>query len=70
MQGKLPNDAHLLRFLRARDFDVARASDMVQKSVKWRKQHNVDEILQEFEAPPILKQFFPGCWHHNDKEGR
>ncbi|VDP13395.1 unnamed protein product [Onchocerca flexuosa] len=68
--GKLPNDAHLLRFLRARDFDVARASDMVQKSIKWRKQHNVDKILQEFEAPPILKQFFPGCWHHNDKEGR
>uniref|UniRef100_A0A158Q8A3 CRAL-TRIO domain-containing protein n=1 Tax=Elaeophora elaphi TaxID=1147741 RepID=A0A158Q8A3_9BILA len=70
LKGKLPNDAHLLRFLRARDFDVARASDMVQKSVKWRKQHNVDKILQEFEAPPILKQFFPGCWHHNDKEGR
>ncbi|OZC09224.1 CRAL/TRIO domain protein [Onchocerca flexuosa] len=70
LKGKLPNDAHLLRFLRARDFDVARASDMVQKSIKWRKQHNVDKILQEFEAPPILKQFFPGCWHHNDKEGR
>nr|CRZ25908.1 Bm5958 [Brugia malayi] len=70
LKGKLPNDAHLLRFLRARDFDVARASDMVQKSVKWRKQHNVDKILQEFEAPSILKQFFPGCWHHNDKEGR
>uniref|UniRef100_A0A915PR78 CRAL-TRIO domain-containing protein n=1 Tax=Setaria digitata TaxID=48799 RepID=A0A915PR78_9BILA len=70
LKGKLPNDAHLLRFLRARDFDVARASDMVQKSVKWRKQYNVDKILHEFEAPPILKQFFPGCWHHNDKEGR
>ncbi|CAG9533467.1 unnamed protein product [Cercopithifilaria johnstoni] len=70
LKGKLPNDAHLLRFLRARDFDVARASDMVQKSVKWRKQHNVDKILQEFEAPSILKQFFPGCWHHNDKKGR
>ncbi|KAL3981956.1 PRELI-like family protein [Acanthocheilonema viteae] len=70
LKGKLPNDAHLLRFLRARDFDVARASDMVQKSVKWRKQHNVDKILQEFETPPIFKQFFPGCWHYNDKEGR
>ncbi|KHN86630.1 CRAL-TRIO domain-containing protein T23G5.2 [Toxocara canis] len=69
-KGKLPNDAHLLRFLRAREFDVARASEMIQKSLLWRKQHNVDKILQEFEPPAVLLQFFPGCWHHCDKKGR
>ncbi|VDN04664.1 unnamed protein product [Thelazia callipaeda] len=70
LKEKIPNDAHLLRFLRARDFDVTRASEMVQKSVTWRKQYNVDKILQDFDAPPVLKQFFPGCWHHHDREGR
>jgi hypothetical protein len=70
-KGKLPNDAHLLRFLRARDFDVGKARDMVIASLLWRKQHNVDKILQEFKPPSVLLQFFPGCWHPgNDKEGR
>jgi len=69
-KGKLPNDAHLLRFLRARDFDVSKARDMVISSLLWRKQHNVDKILQEFQPPPILLQFFPGAWHHSDKQGR
>ncbi|KIH50888.1 CRAL/TRIO protein, partial [Ancylostoma duodenale] len=69
-KGKLPNDAHLLRFLRARDFDVAKAKDMVHNSIIWRKQHNVDRILQEWSPPSVMTQFFPGCWHHSDKEGR
>ncbi|KAH7689594.1 CRAL-TRIO domain-containing protein, partial [Aphelenchoides avenae] len=45
-KGKLPNDAHLLRFLRANEFDVGKARDMVINSLLWRKQHNVDKILQ------------------------
>uniref|UniRef100_A0AC35U640 CRAL-TRIO domain-containing protein n=1 Tax=Rhabditophanes sp. KR3021 TaxID=114890 RepID=A0AC35U640_9BILA len=69
-KGKLPNDAHLLRFLRARDFDVGKARDMIINSLLWRKQHNVDQILQDFEVPPVIKQFFPGTWHHQDKLGR
>ncbi|ETN68996.1 hypothetical protein RB195_025957 [Necator americanus] len=69
-KGKLPNDAHLLRFLRARDFDVAKAKDMVHNSIIWRKQHSVDRILQEWSPPAVMTQFFPGCWHHCDKEGR
>ncbi|KAI1725704.1 PRELI-like family domain-containing protein [Ditylenchus destructor] len=69
-KGKLPNDAHLLRFLRARDFDVQKAEKMVIASLLWRKQHNVDKILHEFVPPPVLLKYFPGCWHHNDLEGR
>lgn len=45
-KGKLPNDAHLLRFLRARQFDVQKSRDMIMSSLLWRKQHNVDKILQ------------------------
>ncbi|CAI5446459.1 unnamed protein product [Caenorhabditis angaria] len=69
-KGKLPNDAHLLRFLRARDFDVQKAKDMVHASLIWRKQHNVDKILEEWTVPTVIKQYFPGCWHNSDKEGR
>uniref|UniRef100_A0A0N5BLV7 CRAL-TRIO domain-containing protein n=1 Tax=Strongyloides papillosus TaxID=174720 RepID=A0A0N5BLV7_STREA len=69
-KGKLPNDAHLLRFLRARDFDVDKARDMVLSSLLWRKKHDVDKILHEFVPPPVLKQFFPGSWHYKDKFGR
>uniref|UniRef100_A0A0K0ESX1 Col_cuticle_N domain-containing protein n=1 Tax=Strongyloides stercoralis TaxID=6248 RepID=A0A0K0ESX1_STRER len=69
-KGKLPNDAHLLRFLRARDFDVSKARDMVISSLLWRKQHNIDKILHEFTPPSVLKQFFPGSWHYKDKCGR
>ena len=42
----------------------------VVNSLLWRKQHNVDKILHEFEPPPVLVKYFPGSWHHNDKEGR
>lgn len=45
-KGKLPNDAHLLRFLRARQFDVHKSRDMIIASLLWRKQHNVDKILE------------------------
>ncbi|CAB3401558.1 unnamed protein product [Caenorhabditis bovis] len=69
-KGKLPNDAHLLRFLRARDFDVGKAKDMVHASIIWRKQHNVDKILEEWKPPAIIKQYFPGCWHNSDNQGR
>ncbi|CAI4229371.1 unnamed protein product [Auanema sp. JU1783] len=69
-KGKLPNDAHLLRFLRARDFDVAKAKEMVHNSIIWRKQHSVDKLLQEWTANSVVAQFFPGCWHQSDKTGR
>ncbi|VDP20324.1 unnamed protein product [Soboliphyme baturini] len=67
---KLPNDAHLLRFLRACDFDTVKAREMVMNSIIWRKQHNVDKILSTYEEPTIFREYFPGTWNHFDKEGR
>ncbi|CAJ0564051.1 unnamed protein product, partial [Mesorhabditis spiculigera] len=69
-KGKLPNDAHLLRFLRARDFDVNKAKEMVLNSLLWRKQHGVDKILQDWTRPSIMQQFFAGAWHFQDLKGR
>jgi len=38
------DDAYLLRFLRARKFDLAKTLTMWNNFIKWRKENNVDEI--------------------------
>ncbi|XP_071508686.1 SEC14-like protein 1 [Diadema antillarum] len=69
-KGKMPKDSHLLRFLRARDFNTEKAHEMITASLAWRKQHKVDQILSTWEPPPILLDYFPGGWHYYDREGR
>lgn len=64
---QVPNDATLLRFLRARDFNVEKAREMLSQSLIWRKKHAVDRILSEYVTPQVVKDYFPGCWHHSDK---
>lgn len=64
---QMPHDAHLLRFLRARDFNTEKAHEMITASLAWRKQHQVDKILKSWEAPEILKKFFPGSWQYHDR---
>ena len=51
VQGKVPSDPILLRFLRARDFNVEKAREMLSQSLIWRKKHGVDKILSEYELP-------------------
>lgn len=70
LRGKVPSDPVFLRFLRARDFNVEKAREMLSQSLIWRKKHGVDKILSEYEMPPVIKEYFPGGWHHSDKEGR
>ncbi|CAK1580667.1 unnamed protein product [Parnassius mnemosyne] len=69
-KGKVPSDKTLLRFLRARDFNVEKAREMLSQSLLWRKKHQVDRLLSEYETPEVVKQYFPGGWHHHDKDGR
>ncbi|XP_011506349.1 PREDICTED: protein real-time [Ceratosolen solmsi marchali] len=68
--SSVPGDATLLRFLRAREFSVEKARDMLTQSLHWRKKHQIDKLLEEYEAPQVVKDYFPGGWHHIDKEGR
>ncbi|XP_018905018.1 SEC14-like protein 1 isoform X2 [Bemisia tabaci] len=67
-KGKIPNDPTLLRFLRARDFNVEKARELLSQSLTWRKRHNVDQILSSYETPDVIKDYFPGGWHHHDKD--
>ncbi|XP_070579551.1 SEC14-like protein 1 isoform X2 [Ptychodera flava] len=69
-KGKMPHDAILLRFLRARDFNVEKAHEMLARSLSWRKQHQVDKILKTWVPPEVLVQYFSGGWHYVDKDNR
>lgn len=65
--SSVPNDSTLLRFLRGREFMVDKAKEMLTQSLHWRKKYQIDKLLDEYEAPQVVKDYFPGGWHHSDK---
>ncbi|RMC17892.1 hypothetical protein DUI87_05561 [Hirundo rustica rustica] len=69
-KGKIPKDEHILRFLRARDFNIDKAREMLCQSLAWRKQYQVDFILQSWRPPALLEEYYTGGWHYQDKDGR
>ncbi|XP_028674882.1 SEC14-like protein 1 [Erpetoichthys calabaricus] len=69
-KGKIPKDQHILRFLRARDFNIDKAREILCQSLTWRKQHQVDYLLQTWNPPQVLHDYYAGGWHHHDKDGR
>ncbi|XP_040186064.1 SEC14-like protein 1 isoform X3 [Rana temporaria] len=69
-KGKIPKDEHILRFLRARDFNIDKAREILCQSLTWRKQHQVDYLLSTWNPPQVLQDFYAGGWHHHDKDGR
>jgi len=52
------NDATLLRFLRARKFDVKLARDMWAASEKWRKDYGTDDLFKCVSLTSELKYNF------------
>lgn len=66
----VPDFQTLLRFLRARDFSIDKATAMLQESLQWRAEHRIDDILSEYKTPVVVEKYFPGGWHHHDKDGR
>ncbi|KAJ5808545.1 sec14 cytosolic factor [Penicillium riverlandense] len=62
----------LLRFLRARKFDVEASKSMFVTSEKWRKDFGTDELAGTFNYEEKAKvfEYYPQYYHKTDKDGR
>ncbi|KAH8091058.1 CRAL-TRIO domain-containing protein [Cristinia sonorae] len=65
-------DATLLRYLRARKFDLEKAKAMILASEQWRKDFGVDDILRtfDFKEAAEVDKYYPQYYHKVDKDGR
>jgi len=72
LEGASHDDATLLRFLRARKFDLAKSKLMFANSEKWRKEFKVDELYETFNYPEKkeVNAIYPQFYHKTDKDGR
>ncbi|MCQ2818929.1 MAG: SEC14 family lipid-binding protein [archaeon] len=66
------DDLYLLRFLRARKFDLNKTMIMFKKFLDWRAKEQVDDIRENFGFEEIfeVKKFYPHSYHKTDKSGR
>ncbi|XP_065562755.1 SEC14-like protein 2 [Artemia franciscana] len=63
------SDEYLLRWLRARNFDLDKAEDMLRKHIDFRRAWGVDELTDDWKPPSILKTYSPMEFIGFDKSG-
>ncbi|KAL7635635.1 UNVERIFIED_CONTAM: hypothetical protein RMT77_013452 [Armadillidium vulgare] len=64
----LNSDFELSKWLIARNFNINKAETMLLKHLEWRKEYNIDNIL-EWTPPEVLRKYCPGGLAGYDKDG-
>lgn len=66
------DDAALLRFLRARRFDVAKAKAMIIAAEQWREDFGIEDLMKnfDFQEKAEVDKYYPQYYHKMDKDGR
>lgn len=65
------DDYYLLRFCRARGFEIDDVCLMFSNFIQWRKENNVDDafVLYRFPNIPAVRQIYRCGYHKTDKHG-
>ncbi|CAN9504456.1 unnamed protein product [Ophioblennius macclurei] len=63
------HDHYLLRWLRARNFNIQKAEAMIRKHAEFRKQMKVDAIISDWKPPEVIEKYVSGGMCGYDREG-